>query len=293
MRGLMAKPVGVWKIIETPIISNSKEGLCRCFEYFKLDPRRPPKGPSADNRVFIEEPRTPVTWNPPSGRRWRRNCYHQKPGRLRPPKLPAFKMARHRRMAGTVCRFAGRRVILLAAPRARTCANPATKQGRGQARHADGRDACRRHPAGRQSREVERSVVPDLRTRQRQSCGKCYGPRFGPRARRSTTARRSGVIAAPVESGEPGTQLTMRHVSTSAARRASRSTSSRSWKSNLRRAKLTIQETRPIARNSEGLYRVARWVRKHGGLDTIPDGPMAPRACDPTAFSTAAARARR
>ena len=38
MRGLMAKPSG--EIIETPIISNFKEGLS-VLEYFNSDPRRP------------------------------------------------------------------------------------------------------------------------------------------------------------------------------------------------------------------------------------------------------------
>ena len=120
----------------------------------QLDPRRP-QG-SRGHRVEDRELRLP---DPPSGRRGAGLHHHA--GRLR-------HQARHQDARHHRCRHGGC-VAGVAYPRPHHGRGPARsrdQQGRGQARHADGGDACRRHPAGRHPGS-EDPLGADLRTRQR------------------------------------------------------------------------------------------------------------------------------
>ena len=164
MRGLMAKPSG--EIIETPIISNFKEGLS-VLEYFNST-HGARKG-LADTALKTAN----------SGYLTRRlvdvaqDCIITQDdcGTKLGIKMRAIVDA------GTVVASLASRI--LGRTDGRGSARSRDQQGRGQARHADGRDACRRHPAGRHPGS-EDPLGPDLRTRQRH-LRQVLRPRSGPR----------------------------------------------------------------------------------------------------------------
>ena len=151
MRGLMAKPSG--EIIETPIISNFKEGLS-VLEYFNST-HGARKG-LADTALKTAN----------SGYLTRRLVDVAQDCIITQDDCGTKLGIKMRAIidAGTVVASLG-----VAHPRphhGRGSARSRDQQGHGQARHADGRDACRRHPAGRHPGS-EDPLGADLRTRQR------------------------------------------------------------------------------------------------------------------------------
>jgi len=151
MRGLMAKPSG--EIIETPIISNFKEGLS-VLEYFNST-HGARKG-LADTALKTAN----------SGYLTRRLVDVAQDCIITADDCGTKLGIKMRAIidSGTVVASLASRI--LGRTNGEDLRDPATKQDRGQARHADGGDPRRRHSAGRHPGS-ENPLGADLRTRQR------------------------------------------------------------------------------------------------------------------------------
>ena len=190
MRGLMAKPSG--EIIETPIISNFKEGLT-VLEYFNsTHGARKGLADTAleDRELGLPDPSSRRRGAGPHryarGLRHRRRHQDARHHRCRPGRRPA----RPSRMLG------------------RTTAEDLmtrTTSDR-EVRQDDRGGACRRD-GQRPASGGQDPLGPDLRTRSG-VCANCYGRDLA-RGTPVNMGEAVGVIAAQ-SIGEPGTQLTMR-----------------------------------------------------------------------------------
>ena len=139
MRGLMAKPSG--EIIETPIISNFKEGLTGAG-ILQLDPRRP-QGPGR-HRAQDGEFRLP---DPPS-RRCRAGLHHRRGGlRHRACAGPSRPVVQ----GGDVFEELGERI--LGRTRRRTSSSVTERRGASSPRHASRRGAGQGIEDGRVDRQ--------------------------------------------------------------------------------------------------------------------------------------------
>ena len=229
MRGLMAKPSG--EIIETPIISNFKEGLS-VLEYFNST-HGARKG-LADTALKTAN----------SGYLTRRlvdvaqDCIitQEDCGTKLGIKMRAIIDA------GTVVASLASRILGRTA--GEDIARSGDQQGRRQARHADGGAACRRHPAGRHP-GGEDPLGADLRDSSTASAASATGA-ISPAARRSTWARRSASSRRSRSASPARSSRCAR--STSAARRRSTSSRSSSRTSTAR----SRSRTRPSRATREG-----------------------------------------
>ena len=192
MRGLMTKPSG--EIIETPIISNFKEGLS-VLEYFNsthgarkglADTALKTANSGYLTRRLVDVAQDSIINEDDCGTEG--GIKRAGRGRLR----PGHRLARRRACS--------------AAPRPRTSSIPATASRPRQDRRAD-RGAARR--------AIEKAQVQEVRIRSVLTCdtvtgvcAKCYGRDLA-RGTPVNIGEAVGVIAAQ-SIGEPGTQLTMR-----------------------------------------------------------------------------------
>ncbi len=191
MRGLMAKPSG--EIIETPIISNFKEGLS-VLEYFNST-HGARKG-LADTALKTAN----------SGYLTRRLVDVAQDCIITQDDCGTKLGIKMRAIidAGTVVASLASRI--LGRTTARGPAGYRVQQGGRQARHADGGDPCRGdHQAGIQEVKIRSVLTCELVNG---ICGKCYGRDLA-RGTPVNHGEAVGVIAAQ-SIGEPGTQLTMR-----------------------------------------------------------------------------------
>ncbi len=206
MRGLMTKPSG--EIIETPIISNFKEGLS-VLEYFNST-HGARKG-LADTALKTGELGLP---DPPSGRRGAGLHHHR--GRLR-----------HRAAASPCAPVVdGGDVIEPLSASASSAASALDdvvdpvhrRRDHRQGRRPDRRGRGRADREGRH-RDDAHPLGADLRHARSASARKCYGRDLA-RGTPVNIGEAVGVIAAQ-SIGEPGTQLTMRtfHIGGAAQRR--------------------------------------------------------------------------
>ena len=192
MRGLMTKPSG--EIIETPIISNFKEGLS-VLEYFNST-HGARKG-LADtalktaNSGYLTRRLVDVAQDCIITEDCGTDERHQRAGRVDSGR--------------SSCRS---RPAFWVAPRPRTCSIPRPSHHHRPVWRADRRAPAR---ADRQGAGIQERAYPlgaDLRDRERACCGKCYGRDLA-RGTPVNIGEAVGVIAAQ-SIGEPGTQLTMR-----------------------------------------------------------------------------------
>ena len=259
MRGLMAKPSG--EIIESPIISNFKEGLS-VLEYFNST-HGARKG-LADTALKTAN----------SGYLTRRLVDVAQDWIITSEDCGTKGGIKVRAIidAGTVVASLGSRIL------GRTAAEDIRDPGDGkvhrQARHADRGAACR----GDQQAGVQEVKIRSVLTCETTNgvCGKCYGRDLA-RGTPVNMGEAVGVIAAQ-SIGEPGTQLTMRtfHIG-GAAQIAEQSFIESNFEG-------TISiKNKNIARNSDGdLIAMARNMRSRSSIRTAPSAPC-------TASSTARA----
>ncbi len=193
MRGLMAKPSG--EIIETPIISNFKEGLT-VLEYFNsthgarkglADTALKTANSGYLTRRLVDVSQDCVVVEEDCGTERCARDARDRPGRRD-----------HR-----VARRAHPRPH--ARPRTSSTARPATSSGQGRHAARRGRRSLRIEEIGIQAVKIRSPLVCESK---HGVCGKCYGRDLA-RGTPVNIGEAVGVIAAQ-SIGEPGTQLTMR-----------------------------------------------------------------------------------